>query len=254
MESKKLFTNCKRYFFYVFLYRLRYHIRKILYVSPFLASLLKRRIGNESKYRDQAFWDSELRGSKAFYLGEDLPLRARRNMIATLIRHTIPTAQSLLDVGCGAGGLAPALVGLGINKYVGVDISQHAIREAKKNVTESDHIRSVRFYTSCLSDFTPENNSRFDVIVFSEVLYYFSVEEAMAKFEYYRNFLQPNGIFCISMQNDPKSQAIYRAMSKRFNHINSVLFQVHQSCHGVIHRTVINQEVAVFVAAVFAPQ
>ena len=229
-------------------------MRRILYVSPRLASLLSRSIGNASKYQDPTFWDSELRGPKAFYLGEDLPLKVRRTIIAALIRHTLPTAQSLLDVGCGAGGLALALGGQGIHKYVGVDMSRHAIRKAKKNVTENDNMRYVRFYISSLSDFTPENNSRFDAIVFSEILYYLSVEEAMAQFECYRNFLQPNGMFCISMLNYPKSRAIYRAMSKRFDHIDSILFQVHRSCHGVKYRTVTNQEIPVFVAAVFAPR
>lgn len=254
MAAKHLFTNCKRYFLSVFLYRLRYHILRILYVSPRLARLLSRSIGNASKYHDPVFWDSELRGPKAFYLGEGLPLKARRAMIATLISHTVPTSQSLLDVGCGAGGLALALVGLRIHEYIGVDISQYAIRKAKKNVTEDNNMRYVKFYVSSLSDFTPENNSRFDVIVFSEVLYYLNVERTMAQLERFQNWLQPNGVFCISMLDYPKSRAIYRAILKRFDHVNSITFQAHRSCHGVKYRTVINQEIPVFVTAVFKPQ
>lgn len=253
LKTKGLLAHSRRWFRFVFCYRLRYYIGSIVYASPTLLKWVKRIVGYTSVNRNSAFWDSELAGPKAWYLGGTLSIDTRKAIIATLIHHTMPSAQSLLDVGCAAGGLAQTASREGLEHYVGVDISEYAIKKARKQLLEGKKLSSARFYTCDLCDFTPENNSQFDVIVFNEVLYYLDVKEAVVQLERYSNWLRPGGVFCISMKDDPKSHVIYQAISRRFQHVNSILFQASPPYQGVRYRIAVNEEFPTFVVGVFVP-
>lgn len=227
LKKKHLFANSRRWFRFVFCYGLRYYLRSIVYAIPFLAGRLTRTICRTSAKanKDPAFWDGELAGPYRWYLGGTLPIDIRRTIMVELIRHTIPCAQSMLDIGCAAGGLALTASREWLKYYVGVDISEYAIKKAMKQVLEDKKIYSAKFYACNLCDFTPENDAKFDVIVFSEVLYYLDIKEVVIQLERYSNWLQPEGVFCISMKNDPKSRAIYRAIMGQFQEDQYVLFQ-----------------------------
>ena len=56
-----------------------------------------------------------------------------------------------------------------------------------------------------------------DAIVFSEVLPYLAVHEAIAEVRRYAKALSPEGIVAISMMNDGKSRAIWRALRQSFD-------------------------------------
>ena len=64
-----------------------------------------------------------------------------------------------------------------------------------------------------------------DAIVFSEVLAYLTAHEAIAEVRRYAEALSPEGIVAISMMNDGKSRAIWRALRQEFRWIDGILWQ-----------------------------
>src|SRR3989344_6515800 len=71
----------------------------------------------------------------------------------------------VLDVGCGNGGLARLITGDPSIAYTGIDISETAIATARAATPEG------RFIVAD-AEHPPEDLGVFDVLVFSELLYY----------------------------------------------------------------------------------
>lgn len=247
MVKSDSFTSVKWRFRSVFGYYLRFAV----YINPTVQKWMAHRFGHTSDNRSPAFWDSELKGTKAPYLKARVSSDIRYAITAKLIRNFAPGAQSLLDVGCAGGRLALAVSGEGLKRYVGIDISEYATRKAREIVHEDDNLRSVRFYAGDLFDFTPPGNDLFDVIAFNEVLYYLDIDEAVEQLDRYQNWLKPNGVFCISMKDHPKSHAIYRAILKQYQLLYGVLCQ--GSPDRMKYRIYITREHAAFLLCVFRP-
>jgi SAM-dependent methyltransferase len=85
---------------------------------------------------------------------------------ATVAALTRPRYRRCLEVGCAIGVLS-ALLAQRCDKLVAVDGSATAIAEASRQ-----NLQNVRFEVAFLPDQFPEES--FDLIVLSEVLYYFS--------------------------------------------------------------------------------
>ena len=64
-----------------------------------------------------------------------------------------------------------------------------------------------------------------DAIVFSEVLSYLTAHEAIAEVRRYAEALSPEGVVAISLINDGKSRAIWRALRQEFQWIDGILWQ-----------------------------
>ena len=113
--------------------------------------------------------------------------------------------SSVLDVGCGHGVLQRRLRALGYARYVGVDTSQHAIDQAK---TERDD--QTAFCCADAESYVPQET--FDVIIFNEVVYYFSAPiDAVARLA---QSLNPGGIVIISMVQKEGSRVIWRSLDR----------------------------------------
>ncbi len=232
----------------------RYYLRSIVFANPSLSGWIKRVINHTPENQSSDFWDSQLAGPWSSYLEGTISIHAREALITALLYYSIPGAQSFLDIGCAGGSLALNLFqcskfGKNIKRYIGVDISKYAIERAKKEFVEGRGMNGVGFYACDLREFTPEDNFTFDIIVFNEILYQLDVHEAAIQVERYSNWLQPNGLLCISMKNDPKSKAIYRTILKRFQLVLSVLFQIQPDT--VKYRVTINREHPAFVTSIF---
>ena len=153
---------------------------------------------------------------------------AMRDMTsALLIQQCGPPPKSVLDLGCGFGDLAQALAGAGLQRYIGVDLSDYVISHAQQQcptwpvATQCD----ISFYNEDLRAFVPQENDRFDVIVFNEVLKYVTVDEAVEQLKRYARWLAPHGMFCVNITDDPKSRAVFRALHKNFPWVYGVIYQ-----------------------------
>jgi len=137
----------------------------------------------------------------------------RLDHVRDLVRYSVITGyymhyrphSNVLDVGCGSGILQRSLRSVGYDRYIGVDISQNAIDQAK---TEQD--AQTSFLRTNAEHYIPPE--AFDVVIFNEVLYYFSVPvDAVARLG---QCLNPGGIVIISMFQKEASRVIWRSLDR----------------------------------------
>lgn len=111
----------------------------------------------------------------------------------------------ILDVGCGAGVLADRLKVLPYTSYLGIDLSPEAIARAQ------DHADArTAFAVAGAQDF--QSDRRFDLIVFSQVLYY--LPDPGAVLARYARFLAPGGRILVSMYGTGRTRAAWRRIDK----------------------------------------
>ena len=142
-------------------------------------------------------WESQYLAGRWDYM-EQVDELARYSMVIGFLQYFKP-GGSILDVGCGEGILFRRYRFYTYTKYVGIDISEAAI----KKISQEDNERAV-FIRADAEQYTPTEN--FDSIVFNEVLYYFN--DPFSTLEKYTNFLTRDSILIISTYTDSK-----RAMS-----------------------------------------
>jgi 2-polyprenyl-3-methyl-5-hydroxy-6-metoxy-1,4-benzoquinol methylase len=150
-------------------------------------------------------------------LGDTITIDQTAATVVDLIRHRLPEYPKVLDVGCADGTLAgelPPSV-----HYLGIDASESVI-EAARSVWGGD---DILFEARDIREFDPVGD--WDAIVFSEVPHYYTVQEAVAEVRRYAKALSPEGIVAISMMNDGKSRAIWRALRQEFRWIDGILWQ-----------------------------
>lgn len=140
-------------------------------------------------FRPESRWDKEWKSGTWGYLDKITVERSRLSIIGgVFIQMLAPENASVVDVGCGEGPLSDFLNVNQKSNYVGVDLSKVAISNARIKRP------SIKFIHSPANLFNPEN--KFDVVVFSDVLYYTEYEKVIAQ---YLNFLNPKGIMIISI-------------------------------------------------------
>ena len=150
-------------------------------------------------------------------LGGTITVDQTAATVANLIRYRLPEHPKVLDVGCAGGTLAgelPPSV-----HYLGIDASESAI-EAAQSLWGGD---DILFEARDIREFDAAGD--WDAIVFSEVLSDLTVHEAVAEVRRYAKALSPGGIVAISMMNDGKSRAIWRALRQEFRWIDGILWQ-----------------------------
>lgn len=104
--------------------------------------------------------------------------------------HYFNEMGTILEIGCGEGILQEKLNPHKYKRYVGIDISEEAIRRAAHKQNEKNV-----FQAEDASTFSP--SEKFDIIVFNECLEYFDDPQKLVK--RYEPFLEKNGIFIVSM-------------------------------------------------------
>ena len=210
--------------------RLRYWLRLAAYGSGGNSTIgrLLRRSESPKIHETVDYWNRELSGRMSVpNLNGQISNALRDTTSALLIRHCGPPPKAVLDLGCGFGDLAQALASDGIQRYVGVDLSDYVIQRAQSQCASWPVAGQcdLSFHNADLREFSPDKDDRFDVIVCNEVLKYVSVEEAVAQLDRYRQWLAPDGVFCVNITDDPKTRAIFRALEKRFTWEYGVVYQ-----------------------------
>lgn len=166
---------------------------------------------------DRHWWDADYqRGALARLEGEEeLP---RLLLVAALARHHAPGA-AVLDVGCGTGTLvrplAAAFTGHALS-YVGVDCSEVALAQARRRCAPDRGgvaaTSTIRFDCADFDEYEPSD--RFDVVIFSESLYYAPRPELTVR--RLSASLRDGGILIVSMWHRPSRRRIWRALGRSF--------------------------------------
>jgi 2-polyprenyl-6-hydroxyphenyl methylase/3-demethylubiquinone-9 3-methyltransferase len=150
-------------------------------------------------------WEKEFSAGRWDYLDSAPAERARSAIIGMLCRYYYPKGK-ILDVGCGLGTAVDFLNTDQKEKYLGLDVSEEAIKRAGK--------KKMKFQVADFENF--KSPKKFDVIIFNEVLYYMD-----ENFAFYQalNILTKNGIIIVSlyqMKNKRYDKKIWKAGRKFF--------------------------------------
>ena len=141
-------------------------------------------------YQSEAKWDNEWKQGQWNYMEKVAVERSRIAVIGgVFIQMFTHVNASVLDIGCGEGSISDFLNNQQKSNYVGVDLSKEAIQQALK-VRGSP----MTFVHAAAHLYRP--SSRFDAIVFSDVLYYVEYEKVLRQ---YKGYLNDNGIVIISI-------------------------------------------------------
>lgn len=141
-------------------------------------------------YQPESQWDKEWSSGAWDYMETVAVERSRVAVIGGVFAGMYaPPNGSVLDIGCGEGAISDFLLPGQKAHYVGVDLSKEAIKMAK-----SKRHSPQKFVHAAAHKFEPTH--KFDVVVFSDVLYYVEHEKVIPQ---YASYLNPNGILVISI-------------------------------------------------------
>lgn len=161
----------------------------------------------------KAWWEADYaRDSLARIEGEtELP---RHLLVAGLARHYAP-GGSILDVGCGTGGLTvPLRAAFGTAlAYLGIDLSTAALERAAARAIaaeQSGDSPDARFVQADFDEYRPDRT--FDAIIFSESLYY--AADPLCTIRRYTDALADDGVVIVSMWRRPSRQRVWRTLRR----------------------------------------
>lgn len=106
-------------------------------------------------------------------------------------------AGNILDLGCGPGNTANELASTAYGKYIGVDISEAALRKAVKRTEASGRSGKNEFVQGDFLSYKP--TLLFDVILFRESMYHVPVNKVKTILDYYSPYLKDTGVFIVRM-------------------------------------------------------
>ncbi len=138
---------------------------------------------------------------------DSLTEQVRYTYIAKLIDDFKPNSE-ILDIGCGNGTL---MKHLSFANYTGMDISDVAISKAKVLVKDLS-IQNTNLHVSGIFDF--KTDKKFDVIVLSEVIYYFNPHKLILLLS---DLLKDDGVIIITMVKTIGNRHIWNDISFNFN-------------------------------------
>jgi len=168
---------------------------------PFLTTLGAMLPGVSNK----ATWEREYAEGAWSRLGAGGDADRYAIILGHLLRRA--TTSSLLDVGCGSGHLLEFVSRADLTDYVGLDISEEAIKLA-----EARGFANASFHASTAEAYTPDR--KFDVIVFNEVVFY--LKDPRAVLTRYQSFLEPGGLLLVSMVECPLARLLWHKLSRAF--------------------------------------
>ncbi len=136
----------------------------------------------------------------------------RHACVAELIRRYAPPAPLVLDVGCGHGALARQLrTGAG-GRYVGIDISEEAVRRAEEGAVPEESFRAFDVEGGPPDFLAPGS---VDAAVFAEVLYY--LDDPLATLRRFLPLLSPRGIFVFSLWKPARHRVLRRRLAREYD-------------------------------------
>jgi 2-polyprenyl-6-hydroxyphenyl methylase/3-demethylubiquinone-9 3-methyltransferase len=110
---------------------------------------------------------------------------------------------SILDLGCGPGNTANELPPTAYGTYLGVDISEAALRKAKRRTEQNGRAGKNHFVCSDFINYVP--TQQFDVILFRESMYHVPLRRIKPVLDHYSKYLTASGVFIVRMNTSGPS-------------------------------------------------
>lgn len=134
-------------------------------------------IGNSIEYEKMYAVEQELWWYKVLH----------GKVLQAIRQHFSHQNISILDAGCGTGGLLSFLKAHGYSNLIGLDGSEDAVSFCQERQLD---VTLCRFES--IATFRSEN--RYDVIVCNDVFYCIDEQDITLAMNYFRNHLKPNGL------------------------------------------------------------
>jgi SAM-dependent methyltransferase len=139
---------------------------------------------------------------------------------------------SILDYGCNQGNyINSAHDYIDSTRYLGIDIMELAIDQAKKNHTDYNFIHYDKWHQA----YNPSGNknltvtdvvlTKFDVIICYSVFTHTTFEQMQLELSNLQNLLNPNGIILFSVWGSKIFEPFYNFISNKFDNITPIDFE-----------------------------
>ena len=179
-------------------------VRYLWYLIAGASTLPALRLGRE-------WWESDYEHGGLARIEGDVEL-PRHLIVAGLVRRYAP-GGSILDIGCGSGGLIAPLRDAfgGVEcRYVGLDLATRALdlaAERVRDLGERDAF-AVELAQGSFDEYQP--SATFDAVIFSESLYY--APDARRTVRRFLGALRDGGIVVVTMWRRPSRRRVWRAL------------------------------------------
>lgn len=104
---------------------------------------------------------------------------------------------SILDLGCGSGNTSNELAASAYLNYLGVDISEVALAQARRRTEENGRASKNKFVQGELLGYMP--SQKFDLILFRESMYHVPSGKVKAVLDHYAKYLTVDGVIIVRM-------------------------------------------------------
>ena len=121
--------------------------------------------------------------------------------------------RRLLELGCGHGRLLQLLTLIEFDKYLGLDVSEEALNQAR-----ALDIDKASFVCANFDEW--QSPDLFDVIVFNESLYY--ARRPQETIRRYRDMLTDGGSLIVSMYRYGNTQGIWSRIRREFELVDLI--------------------------------
>lgn len=186
---------------------------KHLVFGSFVAASRARR--GRGLPKPKSVWEDEYRNGSWDFL-ETLAERSHHMVVLGFVLG-MGENKSVLDVGCGPGGLLHLARKFQLSRYTGLDISETAIEAARQRFRDTNIRFPVMFEAADFEMYvTPK---RYDVIIFNESLSY--ARDPIAVLTRFGDFLAPGGVFLVSLCYNWWQEPIMNRLTTAFPVMNS---------------------------------
>jgi len=166
-------------------------------------TVLRKLVLRNTNLFKRVIWDYEYRSGDWDYI--DYPPNER---FARIIDEHLQ-GGSIIDLGCGTGKTVLALSGF--SRFTGVDVSRVAIDRARKDFRDRENV----FFTA--ADITTyEDGHRYDVALWSEVIYYFDQDKIVPILNRYRALLTEHGVQIVQLYSKEAQAAVVKLLRDNF--------------------------------------
>ncbi len=167
--------------------------------KTFLRKLVLR---NTSLFK-RAIWDYEYRSGDWDYIDHP-PAEHFAHIIEAHLQ-----GGSLLDLGCGTGKTIDALTAF--SRFTGVDVSRVATDRGREHYRAREN---VTFFAADIATF--QDGQRYDVVLWSEVIYYFDHDRIVPILNRYQGFLSDGGVQIVQLYSKEQQAAVVGLIRENF--------------------------------------